>query len=128
MYTRPYSDDKSAIVIPESYGGTLFKEDIRETKPEDDTCAHRSERSSNPSEDNTGEKVHKNEESTETFSFLSGRRLPNFVTQFFKNSTFSLRKIGTEEVLIIATAAFLFFAKEGDKECAIMLLFLLFLG
>ncbi len=33
--------------------------------------------------------------------------------------------IGTEEILIIATALFLFLSKEGDKECAVMLLLLL---
>ncbi len=36
-----------------------------------------------------------------------------------------ISKIGTEEILIIATALFLFLSKEGDKECAIMLLLLL---
>ena len=33
--------------------------------------------------------------------------------------------IGTEEILIIAIALFLLFSKEGDRECAVMLLFLL---
>lgn len=124
MYTRPYSDEKSAIVIPESYGGTLFKEEIRESEKADDKV----ERGERLTDEEAEEKVHKKEESTEAFSFLSGLRLPSFVTQIFKNGNYSLPKIGTEEILIIATAAFLFFAKEGDKECAIMLLLLLFLG
>ena len=63
-----------------------------------------------------------------TFSFLSKLPFGSFLSDIGKNSKFSLQKIGTEEILIIATAAFLFFAKEGDKECAIMLLLLLFLG
>lgn len=34
--------------------------------------------------------------------------------------------IGIEEILIIAVAAFLFFSKDGDNECAILLILLLF--
>ena len=37
-------------------------------------------------------------------------------------------KIGTEEILILATAAFLFFSKDGDKESAIILLLLLLIN
>ena len=37
-------------------------------------------------------------------------------------------KIGTEELLIIAVAAFLLFSKDGDRECAMILLFLLFIN
>ena len=36
--------------------------------------------------------------------------------------------IGTEEILIIATAAFLLFSKNGDRECALILLLLLFIN
>ena len=43
-------------------------------------------------------------------------------------SSLSLPKIGTEEILIIAAAAYLFFSKDGDKECAIMLILLLFVN
>lgn len=38
-----------------------------------------------------------------------------------------IKDIGTEEILILATALFLLFSKEGDKECAIILLILLVL-
>ena len=38
------------------------------------------------------------------------------------------KKIGSEEILIAATALFLLFSKSGDKECAIMLIFLLFVA
>lgn len=40
----------------------------------------------------------------------------------------SFKKIGTEELLILALAAFLFFSRDGDRECALMLLALLFVG
>lgn len=41
---------------------------------------------------------------------------------------FTLSKIGTEEILIIAAALFLFLSKDGDNECAIMLLLLLLIN
>lgn len=41
---------------------------------------------------------------------------------------FKLPKLGVEEILILATAAFLFFSAEGDKECAILLLLLLLIN
>ena len=34
-------------------------------------------------------------------------------------------RLGTEELLLLGIAAFLFFSKDGDKTCAIFLLFLL---
>ena len=37
-------------------------------------------------------------------------------------------RIGAEEILIIATALFLLFSKEGDSECAILLLLLLLIN
>ena len=40
----------------------------------------------------------------------------------------SLDKIGFEEILIIAIAAFLFFSADGDKECALILLALLLIN
>jgi hypothetical protein len=40
----------------------------------------------------------------------------------------SLDKIGFEEILIIAIAAFLFFSADGDRECALILLALLLIN
>ena len=39
----------------------------------------------------------------------------------------SFPKIGTEEILIIGLAIFLFLSRDGDKECAVLLLLLLFI-
>ena len=36
-------------------------------------------------------------------------------------------ELRTEEILLLAAAAFLFFSKDGDKECAILILLLVFL-
>ena len=41
---------------------------------------------------------------------------------------FKLPSLSFEDLLILAVAAFLFFSKSGDKECAIMLAVLLFIG
>lgn len=37
-------------------------------------------------------------------------------------------RLGYEEILIIATAAFLFFSADGDRECALILLLLLIIN
>ncbi len=50
--------------------------------------------------------------------FLEGKRLGPM--------RFDTFKLGTEEILLIAVALFLLFTKNGDKECAIILLCLLF--
>lgn len=126
MYTRPY-DDNVGILIPESYNGTALRdeprraEDIREVF----INGEKAERE--------GDAVHTamtaDEKTDEPAgNFLSKLTSGNFLGGIFNNANFGLQKIGTEEILIIATAAFLFFSKDGDKECAIMLLLLLFLA
>jgi hypothetical protein len=45
----------------------------------------------------------------------------------FNLGRLGLNKIGTEEILIIGLALFLFLSREGDKECAILLILLLFI-
>ena len=131
MYTRPYNDAGHGIVIPESYGGTLLRENDRLVEKEEITGSEAEDSSGkNPWEEDKKEDkdVHKSEETVETFSFLSKLPFGNLLQKFGLNGNFGLHKLGKEEILIIATAAFLFFSKDGDKECAIMLLLLLFLG
>jgi hypothetical protein len=131
MYTRPYNDTGHGIVIPESYGGTLLRENDRLVEKEEIPGSEAKDSSGkNPWEEDKKEDkdVHKSEETVETFSFLSKLPFGNFLSKLGLNSNFGLHKLGKEEILIIATAAFLFFSKDGDKECAIMLLLLLFLG
>lgn len=130
MYTRSY-DDKMGIVIPESYGGTLLREESVPTSQGDRNIEHKEEaHGKNPWEK---DEVHSeaSEKSEPTFSFLPNLNIKGMFSNIFKDKNFSLQNIikgiGTEEILIIATAAFLLFSKDGDKECAIMLLLLLFL-
>ena len=124
MYTRTYNDDHSGILIPDSYSGTAL------SQPHSPEKANDEDKGKNPWEDETITtfKETVGAESAPTSTAPSKFPMPSFLTNIFKNSNFGLQKIGTEEILIIATAAFLLFSKDGDKECAIMLLILLFLG
>ena len=125
MYTRSYPDKEGGIYIPESYGGTALRESERDLHNEPQTPANQEGEEKNETID------------TPVFSLkedglLRGvlKKLP-FVSVFgdlFENGKFGLQSLGTEEILIIAAAAFLFFSKEGDKECAIMLILLLFIA
>ena len=126
MYTRPYNNNIGEIIIPERYGGTSLgqKEDA---ETHDDISVN--DKGKNPWEN---EEIHTeapitSEETAEASATPSQLPFSGLFTSVFKNGVFGLEKIGREELLIIATAAFLLFSKEGDKECAIMLILLLFL-
>lgn len=124
MYTRSYAEEKSGILIPESYGGTAFSESnisARQVGEERHT-------STQQESDITDQKNEREASVEETFNPISKIKIPSFLSNIFNFNNFSLQKIGKEEILILTAAAFLFFSKEGDRELAIMLLFLLFLG
>ena len=130
MYTRSYNDERSEIVIPESYGGTsLFDAKISDDSQKTQNI-QAAEPEKNPwekSEDVHTSATPKEHSYDKDESFLSKLPFSDFLSNIFKKDKFSLQNIGKEEILIIATAAFLFFSKDGDRECAIMLLLLLFL-
>ncbi len=124
MYTRTYTEERSGIIIPDSYGGTALIENIQNEK------GNGEDKGKNPWEDAKKETnaANESEETAEAFSPLSKIKVPSFLSNILGFGNFSLQKIGKEEILIIAAAAFLFFSKEGDRELAIILLLLLFLG
>lgn len=124
MYTRTYTEERSGIIIPDSYGGTALIENIQNEK------GNGEDRGKNPWEDAKKETnaANESEETAEAFSPISKIKVPSFLSNILDFGNFSLQKIGKEEILIIAAAAFLFFSKEGDRELAIILLLLLFLG
>ena len=122
MYTRSYFSEDEAVRLPEKYDGTVFKENAEAL----------SEPECKISEETVGTAVgEKSEESV--FSRLF-ERLP-FGSLFKKGKgAFPIKldkcrieSFGTEELLIIAIALYLFFSKDGDKECAIMLAILVFI-
>lgn len=121
MYTRPYNDERHGIVIPDSYGGTALHDSI---------TANDEDRGKNPweSQQQAQASTDENEESTEVFANEEKSQSSSFLSGIFKNTNFSLQKLGKEEILLLTAAAFLFFSKEGDKQLALMLLLLIFLG
>lgn len=104
MYARGYKDGEITSPPPR-YDGVAFMKD--EQEPSEDTTQNENCAAVSASAD-TG---------------VLGRLFGTDILRGFKFS-----KIGTEEILLIAAAAFLFFSKDGDKECAILLLILVFLA
>ncbi len=108
MYTRSYYTDGEKMNLPEGYDGTAFSdsERISENYKEEDEC---------PAEKT--ETAH----STGIFDGLGiGKLLGN-------GTLFGGLKIGTEEIIILALAAFMLFSGSRDIECAVMLFVLLFI-
>ncbi len=126
MYTRNYPQEKSGIMIPESYGGTALREEEGERSSGIPSMGG-TPINKNPWESENQITTSDSEPtSAEPSSLFSRLPIANFFKDFLHFDNFSLQNIGAEEILIIGVAAFLFFTKQGDKECAIMLLLLLF--
>ena len=102
MYTRSYTED-SNLTLPEGYSGTMLESE----RPVEDV---------------------KNEAETEATAPVSGWLSGlGGLGSFLRPAHLKDFKLGTEELLIGAVALFLLFSKNGDKECAIMLLLTLFI-
>ncbi len=124
MYTRSY-DNEGGIRIPERYDGNAF------SAPEEQTDVKSEILKSEPLRapwDTQKEEVHE-----DTVPTVAGAGVGNIFSRYIKKLPFGALNIfggdgfhlGTEEILIIGVALFLFFSGGGDKECAIMLLLLL---
>ena len=101
MYTGRYSSDGD-VEIPEGYDGTMLSERDEVNAPD----------------------IEAREPST-TAGILSGI-FPGGIEKILGFPILKDFKIGIEEILIGATALFLLTSRNGDKECALMLLLLLF--
>ena len=134
MYTRSYSDKESPVSIPENYDGTAFGENTKDFESEEEITSKVA--FAPPFFAGEEEEKQKNAESAEAFSpltnkfslkslFPEGGFLGSLKKSFPRISS---PKIGTEEILLAALALYLFLSKDGDKECAIMLIILLFIG
>lgn len=116
MYTQSYGTDRE-IKIPESYGGIAFSE----PEAEDGTAIH-----SEATED-AAPAMREGGGGGGFDLFGLGKLLPKGLFSgvgFDISGLFS--SFGAEELLLLGLFFFLFFSKGGDKECAIILLFLLF--
>ena len=134
MYTRNYIDDGGGVTVPQNYDGIAFDTDISDVK--NTVSATVGERKISPPDQppsHEGENVQASataESAGGLFGNLFGKiGLKNLFPSSI-NSILSLDKfkLGAEELLLIGLALFLLFSKEGDKECAIILLLLLFVN
>lgn len=126
MYSRSYYDKEEGFALPANYDGTAFADGV---KPEENLTRP-------PSDCKNEQILERSAESScsadEPVSFsglgvLSG--LGNgFLGKLFGKGGFKFPRLGAEEILIIATALFLLFSRDGDIECAILLLLLLLIN
>ncbi len=130
MYTRSYFTEDKKIDIPENYDGTAFNENRNEFAKENDAQVPDLEKE-------VSEEAFAEAEATAgrgIFTALAdkiplkslGRILPfpPFRDSPQEKEGFTF---GTEEILIAIIALYMFFSKDGDRECAIMLAILLFI-
>ncbi len=122
MYTRIYGAEEKSLNIPENYDGNAFREESAEPG-----LQSKDPFTDIPTSENEAEvPVMKKTESEGIFSGIF-KKLP--IQGVFGNlgiKSISSFKIGSEEILIVGIALFLFFSKGGDNELAFMLLLLLF--
>ena len=119
MYSRSYSDDR-AIQVPESYGGTALKEE------------HRS--ADRPADEPSAEPVHKAIPEAEPAGLLSRLPLLSSLGGLFSDGSairemiHPPRSLGIEELLLLGVGLYLLFSSNGDRECGIILLAVLFIS
>ena len=125
MYSRSFYNEKDGnLNPPENYDGNAFKDRGGELSGGGEPTGEKAVEASGTITEKE-EKAKGGISSLFSSSIFSGL-FPSGKIPFL--SSLSLPKIGTEEILIIAAAAYLFFSKDGDKECAIMLILLLFVN
>lgn len=135
MYTRSYYGGEEKLSVPENYDGYAFSEEMNKVQTSDNTEKQEEKNELKApwdiqnceSEEKAEEVAAKPREHEGVFYALMeklpfGKMLGNM--NFFKNGAIDF---GTEELLIIGIALFLLFSKNGDKECSLILLFLLFI-
>ncbi len=112
MYTRSFYREEGDFSVPENYDGVALAETVKDTVEEKPSEATSEVMSHGDKRGDGG-----------IFSFLKSP-LSHIKDIPFLNSF----EIGFEEILIIGIALLLLFNSDGDKECAIMLLILLFIS
>ena len=114
MYSRSYyPDDSGRLALPDNYDGTAFIEQAPQMPEQVNIPEEHEENSIEAGSNALSGGTLKIPLLSELFGIEGGLRLPT---------------LGIEEILILATAAFLFFSKDGDKESAIILLLLLLIN
>lgn len=125
MYSRSYyPEGQDRLNLPDNYDGTAFMERQAVSEPAVEEVSF-----------NEKNEVYQEEraEPTGGRNIRGSVGIPILSGLFDKGGLLgglglSMPSIGTEEILILATAAFLFFSKSGDRECALLLLLLIFIN
>ena len=138
MYTRSYlGSGEGRQSLPENYDGVAFLEpnkpdayENKDSNSEKQKCEEPCSANKTPSSNPWDAPTEKASLDDGVLAGLGKIPLLNGIAGLFKgrDGGFNLSKIGTEEILIIAAAIFLFLSKDGDNECAIMLLLLLLIN
>lgn len=126
MYSRSYIEEPEVLTPPANYDGNVFSDEAKYEK--NHTCPPTNEDfAQSAASAAAGEATAVGATPKAPFSSILGFG-KNIFGGLFGGGGFRLPRLGTEEILIIATAMFLLFSKEGDKECAILLLLLLLIN
>lgn len=134
MYSRSYYPEDGGLRIPDGYDGTALLEP-KAPDPPQITELHKepakkevkvSPRETDETEACSVASPPAGEESTSHERWQIPTFLKNIIPDGFGLSSV-IPGIGSEELLIAAIALFLFFSKGGDKLCAGILLFLIFI-
>lgn len=137
MYTRTYQNEEEKITVPENYDGNAFREEsvcdsfcpldinTQQNTESKVNCDTTQENAPMESAECSAAPEKKQKSDGILASIFKGSGKTAFINglPFMKNGKFNIE---TEEILIVALAAFLLLSKSGDKECAVMLLLLLF--
>ena len=109
MYTRSYGTEEDKLTLPSGYDGTAFEKEIRE----------KAEEAAIPPDEP------KLEEPSEEVGLFSRIPLLKSIRGFERlRLPFDL---GSEDLVLLGIALLLFFTKDGDRECALMIALLLFI-
>ncbi len=133
MYSRSYYGEDNAVRIPEHYDGTSLLEKEMQQISVDSANGTLPKVSEGGRGDLKMSPRKTNETVTDVFSDIEGnecRKTNSPLSLLLSGIKLDIRGfegIGFEELLIAGLALFLLLSKSGDKECALMLLLLIFL-
>ena len=106
MYTRTYAPTEEQITVPSGYDGTAFENEIEEVKE-----ALANEPISEEKSEEVG--LFGRIPFLKGFPIFEGIKLPT--------------SLAGEDLVLLGLALLLFFTKDGDRECALMIALLLFI-